>query len=81
MRRGTARVSGLSWYLVERRSREHARRARSDAAPYAYGAACSGHSRWRTLLGAITVALTLGALVSLLGASVAAGSSRVALQL
>ena len=74
MRHGAASVSRLSWYRSNGACPEHAGGARSDAASYACGTARSGHSRWRTLLGAVTAALTLGALVSLLGASAAAAA-------
>ena len=74
MRRGMSKVSDPSWCASESASREHTRGARPDAASHAYGAARSRRSPWRTLLGAVTVALTLGALMSLLGASGAAAA-------
>ncbi len=68
MRRFTARVIGLSWAPSHGASREHAGHGRSDA--YSFDAATPR----RTFFGAVIAALTLGALVSLLGASVAAGA-------
>ena len=74
MRRDTARASRISRCLSKGISREHTTGARSDAASCAHGAACSRSSRWRTLLGAITVALALGGLTSLLAGSAAAAA-------
>ena len=67
MRRATARVRGLSWGLSDGASREHTGPRRSDAHSF------DGRPR-KTFLGAIIATLMLGALVSLLGASVAAGA-------
>ena len=63
MRRGTTRVRGLSWGLSDGASRDHTGGARSSA-----------RGRRKTFLGAIIATLTLGALVSLAAASVAAGA-------
>ena len=74
MRRGTARVSRLSWHPSNGAGRGPRGRRSIGRCVVRTRRCVLRHSRSRTVLGAITVALTLGALVSLLGASAAAGA-------